>query len=259
MLDQPTAAQTARYREQGFLAVDQLLDPAELSDWRTTIAGAVEFRVRQGAVPGDDYYRSVFTQCIRLADDHPAVAGLVLDRRLAAFAGRLAGVRGLRLWHDQALFKAPWGSPTGWHLDTPFWSFDHPEAITVWVALEDATVANGCLWYLPGTHRQARYEQVDIGPQLGGLFLHYPEWSRIAPVPVELPAGGAVFHNGLTAHAAGANLTGRERRAMTVAWMPDGAVYNGKRNVLPDRLSNHLRPGDPLVDAEQNPVLWEAA
>lgn len=259
MLEQPTNAQIASYRERGFLAVDQFLDPAELTAWREDTTAAVAGRLARGGPPGDDYYRRVFTQCIRLADEHAGLAKLVLDRRLAGFAGRLARVGGLRLWHDQALFKGPYGHPTGWHLDTPFWSFDHAEAITVWVALEDATVANGCLWYLPGTHHQGRYEQVDIGPEIGGLFAHYPEWKGIAPVPVELPAGGAVFHNGLTAHAAGANLTGRERRAMTVAWMPDGAVFNGKRNVLPDHIFNRLRPGDRLDDARQTPLLWEVA
>lgn len=259
MLEHPSADHIARYREQGFLAVEGFLDAGELAAWREHTTTAVAARLAQGGPPGDDYYHRVFTQCIRLADEHAGLAGLVLDRRLAGFAGRLAGVRGLRLWHDQALFKGPYGHPTGWHLDCPFWSFDHADAITVWVALEDATVANGCLWYLPGTHRDGRFEQVTIGPQIGGLFQHYPEWTGIAPVPVELPAGGAVFHNGLTAHAAGANLTGGERRAMTVAWMPDGAVFNGKRNVLPDRLFDRLRPGDRLDDAQQMPLLWEAA
>ena len=91
---------------------------------------------------------------------------------------------------------------------------------------------------------------------MGALFDLYPQWANIAPVAAPVRAGGAVFHNGLTAHAAGANLTGGFRRAMTMAWMPDGAKFNGKQNVLPDVLFKQLTHGDLLNDSLQNPLLW---
>jgi phytanoyl-CoA hydroxylase len=253
-----TEHEISTYREQGFLVVPNLLDAAEIAVWREVVTQAVEVRVAASNAPSDEYDAKVFTQCLRLADDFPAVRALVYDPRLAAIAAHLAGVSGLRCWHDQALFKSPWAPQTSWHLDDPFWSFDHPQAITVWVALDEATPANGCLYYLPGTHRQARYDHTPIGSQIGGLFQQYPEWSQITPVAAPVPAGGAVFHNGLTAHAAGCNLSGKPRRAMTMAWMPDGAVFNGKRNIMPERLFNSLRVGDVLQDPEFNPLLWKA-
>jgi ectoine hydroxylase-related dioxygenase (phytanoyl-CoA dioxygenase family) len=67
-------------------------------------------------------------------------------------------------------------------LDNPYWSFSSRDSISIWVALDDATLSNGCLYYLPGTHRSGRFETVGIGEHLGGLFKLYPEWLDITPV-----------------------------------------------------------------------------
>jgi ectoine hydroxylase-related dioxygenase (phytanoyl-CoA dioxygenase family) len=62
-------------------------------------------------------------------------------------------------------------------------------------------------------------------------------------------AGGAVFHNGLVVHGAGANMTPRWRRAMTCAYMPEGATYNGQPHwVLGKEWLEELQVGDPLDD-----------
>ncbi|MCZ6677430.1 MAG: hypothetical protein O7E52_09280 [Candidatus Poribacteria bacterium] len=65
-----------------------------------------------------------------------------------------------------------------------------------------------------------------------------------------------VWHNGLTAHAAGANMTIASRRAMTCAFMPDGSTFNGKQNVLPDGYFASLKIGALLNNAHQNPLVW---
>ena len=171
-------------------------------------------------------------------------------------ATTLAGVEGIRIWHDQALIKPPHGNPTAWHLDVPYWSFDSRDTLSLWMALDDITLANGCLWYLPGVHRVARFENVGIGENLGGLFKVYPEWREIEPQACPCPAGSVVWHNGLTAHAAGANMTIRPRRAMTCAFMPDGSRFNGKQNILPDDYFNSLTIGDLLDDPQQNELIW---
>ena len=149
-------------------------------------------------------------------------------------AATLAGIDGIRIWHDQALIKPPYGNHTAFHLDNPFWSFHSPNAISMWVALDDATLSNGCLWYLPGTHKEATFEPVGIGENLGDIFKIYPQWKTSRPLPAPAKAGSAVFHNGLVGHGAGVNMTAFPRRAMTCAYMPDGSTFNGIQNVLPD-------------------------
>lgn len=263
-------AQIDSYQTNGFIAFEGFLDPDELALWQRTTEEAVQQRLSQtrpqgqgidltNVARGEDYYAKVFIQALRLADTHPGMRRLIYDREIGHLAATLAGIDGIRVWHDQALFKQPFGNPTSYHLDNPYWSFSSRDSISIWIALDDATLANGCMWYLPGTHKTARYDNVGIGPNLDGLFKVYPEWRAIEPVAVPARAGTAVFHNGLTAHGAGANMTNKPRRAMTCAYMPDGSTFNGRRNILPDRLFTALKLGDTLNDPEQNPLIWSKA
>jgi ectoine hydroxylase-related dioxygenase (phytanoyl-CoA dioxygenase family) len=255
----PTHEQVDAYRRDGFVLVESFLDADELERWRRVTAGAVAARQAVAPPVGDTYYQQVFAQLQRLADTDEAMAELIMDERLGEVAGLLAGVEGIRIWHDQALIKPPYGNPTSWHLDNPFWSFSSRDAISIWIALDDATVENGCLWYLPGTHRSAHFELIELGANLGALFEQYPEWLELEPVPAPCAAGGAVFHNGLVAHAAGANMTPRPRRAMTCAYMPDGSTFNGIQNVLPDDYFAQLAPGAILHDDALNPLVWTSS
>jgi ectoine hydroxylase-related dioxygenase (phytanoyl-CoA dioxygenase family) len=254
----PTPEQVEAYRRDGFVLVERFLGDDELARWRAAVDYAVAERLAASSEHGDEYYRRVFTQLQRLADTHPDVEELILDERFGGIAGTLAGVDGIRIWHDQALIKPPYGNPTAWHLDNPFWSFSSRDAISVWIALDDATISNGCLWYLPGSHRTARFEGVEIGANFGALFDGYPEWRELEPVAVPCSAGGAVFHNGLVAHAAGANMTPRSRRAMTCAFMPAGSTFNGTQNILPDAYVERLEIGDVLDDDRINPLVWSS-
>src|SRR5450759_1673996 len=215
-----TKEQQESYRQNGFVVIEDFLDNQELETWRYVTLEAVQQRMRErnGLTNQDDpdaYYSQVFVQCVRLADTHEGMAQLMLDARLGEAAATLAGVQGIRIWHDQALIKQPYGNPTAWHLDNPYWSFYSRDAISIWVALDSATLANGCLWYMPGTHKTARNDNSGIGSNLAGLFKVYPEWATMRAVSAPCSAGSAVFHNGLTAHAAGANMTPFPRRAMT--------------------------------------------
>lgn len=260
--------QIAVYRENGFLAIEGFLDAGELERWRAFTQEAVDQRLAasKGGNLGqslnnqadpDAYYAQVFTQCLKLLETHAGMRELMLDPRLGEMAATLAGVDGMRIWHDQALFKPPFGNPTGWHLDNPYWSFSSPNAISIWVALDDATLGNGCMWYIPGSHRTARYENAGIGNNLADLFKLYPQWREIDPVAVPVPAGSAVFHNGMTAHGASANMTNKPRRAMTCAYMPDGSTFNGTKNILPDDYFATLKIGDTLNNDAINPLVWQ--
>ena len=282
MISELTVTQIESYHEHGFLVVEGFFDDVELGIWRQCIDAAVIDRLEGSVEPStnqmnpdsssrinvnltnqanpQDFYARVFTQCLRLADTNDAVRELVYDPRLGKLTNDLVGTEGIRVWHDQALIKPPHGNPTAWHLDVPYWSFDSHDAISFWVALDDATLENGCMWYIPGSHKTARFDNnVGIGHNVGELFNVYPEWRDIDPVPVPCPAGSIVWHNGLCAHGAGANMTNKYRRAMTCAFMPDGSYFNGKRNILPPDLFESLEVGDLLENEEQNPLVWHTS
>ena len=251
-----TTQQISDYREQGFLIVENVLSATEVSELSSAVGEAVkqmgDRKIASDCAKewdkGESYFDKVFLQKLNLWCLSPVVRRYMLGAGgVANMATRLAGTQ-LRCYHDQTLQKAPWANPTAWHLDDPFWPFSTRDAISVWIALDDATLANGCLHFLPGSHRQVGYELIDIGQNVGDLFRIYPQLASIEPVSAPVRAGAALFHNGLTAHGAGPNMTPRWRRAMTCAYMPSDATYNGNPGVLPKRLLDTLKPGDALDD-----------
>ena len=211
-----------------------------------------------GNVPQpDDYYGKVFLQRVNLWKVSGKIKRIFLGPELGEMVSRLAGVDGMRIWHDQTLQKLPWANPTAWHLDNPFWSFHSRQAISIWIALDDATLQNGCMCYIPGTHRTAEFERnAGIGHDFGKLFTAYPEWRTLQPLVGAMKRGDCGFHNGLTAHGAGPNMTPGYRRAMTCAYMPDGSTFNGIKNILPDDYFSRLKKGDAIDNDALHPLVW---
>lgn len=207
----------------------------------------------------ESFYANVYTQVIGSSRENEELRNCVRDPRLGSFAARLSGMKDVRIYHDQALFKMPQSNFTSWHLDTPFWSFHSTQALTMWLALDDTTPENGCMKYLPGSHHTARMDKnLSIGPDFDGLFKHYPEWRKIEPKVCACRAGTAVFHNGLVAHAAGANLSKNPRRAYAIAFMPAQATFNGIKDVMPSAYFQKMKPGDPLDNDELYPLIWSS-
>lgn len=264
-----TEDQIRSYRAEGYLLVENFLDEKELSFWREAVTEAIAERggrkmpgkdAKTGEDDGinkeSDYYGKVFDQLLNLWQTNEKVKQLMLDRKIGEMIARLAGWEGTRIWHDQALVKRPWANPTSWHLDTPFWSFSDRRALSIWVALDDATTENGCLYFIPGSFHTTTFENPGIGKNMDAIFDVYPELTKSKSVAVPMKAGSCSFHNGLTVHGAGANMTNGFRRAMTCAYMPDGAIFNGIKNILTDEQVARLRIGDPLNDDTQNPLIY---
>jgi phytanoyl-CoA hydroxylase len=273
--------QIASYRDNGFLVIDDFLTGNEVEHLRGVLQHAVETR-GDARVPSEmatagatrattagsedrarmlDAFRKhrsgwtrVLSQHVNLWQTDAGVAEFCRDPRLGRVAAELGQIDGVRLWHDQTMIKPAWGEPTGWHTDTPAFSFTEPEASTFWFALCDATVQNGCLYYLLGSHKVRVRTQGSM--KLDGLRLLNPEWEFTEPVPCPVRAGAMIVHNGDTAHAAGANMTPAPRPAFAISWMPDGATFNGTPNILPPAVVDRLTVGDLLDLDDQCPVVY---
>ena len=266
MKTQLTSAQIQTYQDQGHLAVEDFLSPEELDEMRAAVDKSVQAMGKKKVTDAevdleesDDYYARVFTQRLNLWKINDTIKRYMLDPGLGKMLSELAGAKGIRVWHDQALIKPPFGNPTAWHLDNPYWSFHARNAISIWIALDDATYQNGCLYFIPGSQKTATYDNVGIGQNIADLFDLYPEFAKVDPAPAPLRAGSCSFHNGLCAHGAGANMTRGRRRAMTCAYMPEGSTFNGQANILPKRYTNTLKVGDTLDSEEFNPLVYHEA
>lgn len=258
------------YQKNGFVIIEDFLDSTELEHWRNSVTEAVKDRNGQ-KMPGKsiktgeddginkeaDYFKNVFDQLLNLWQTNDKVKGLMLDENIGKMAAQLSGADGIRIWHDQALIKRPWANPTAWHLDTPFWSFSDRKAISIWVALDDVTLENGCMFFIPGSYKETTFESPQIGKNLGDIFSVYPQFMHSKALPAVMKAGSCSFHNGLTIHGAHANMTPGFRRAMTCAYMPDGNVYNGQPNILPDDYLRKIKVGDLLDNNDQNPLIYK--
>ena len=260
--------QIEAYQRDGCLIVEDFLNPDELAALDAAVTQGVEEmggrRITDESnehiqdSPEDSYYGRVFLQRLNLWRISATVRKYLLGPELGQMLCRLEGIDGIRVWHDQTLQKMPWDNPTSWHMDCPNWSFHSPHAISIWIALDDATIQNGCMYYLPGSHKVAQYEKKGgFSPNMSVLFEEYPELSRVEPVPGVMKAGTAGFHNGLMAHAAGPNMTPYPRRAMTCAYMPDGATFNGIQNILSDEYVEAHAIGTVLDDENQTPLVWK--
>jgi phytanoyl-CoA hydroxylase len=259
-----TQDQVDYYRENGFIVLDEFLNGHELAELRSAVDQGVDQLGRSKVadvgmhmVEEEGFQDPKYLQRVNLWKINDTVKRYFLDPELGEMLCMLEGIGGIRVWHDQTLQKRPWANPTAWHSDVPLWSFHSHHAASIWVALDDATLQNGCLYYLPGSHKVTRFDRVSIGDEVAGYFKTFPEFKEVEAVPAGMKAGQAAVHNGLIAHGAGPNMTPGWRRAMTCAYMPDGATFNGTQNILSDEQVASLDIGDILDDEAQNPLVWK--
>ena len=150
----------------------------------------------------------------------------------------------VRFWHDQLFCKPPrHGGVVAWHQDYSYWTRTQPMAhLTCWIALDDATVENGCLQYVPGSHR---WSLLPITGLAGGMeaikgVLTEEQQSQFRPVAIELGKGEASFHHPLMVHGSSENRSNRPRR---------GAVLNVVRDGVRSATDEPLLQGIPPVPA----------
>jgi phytanoyl-CoA hydroxylase len=258
--------QVAQYQKDGFIHIPGFLTAAEVAELKGAVLETAKAmgkkKVGGGGVDGwdegEDFYDRVFTQRLNLWKINDTVKRYMTNPDLGKMMCQLEGIEGIRVWHDQTLIKEPFGNATAWHLDVPYWSFTSRHAISIWIALEDATYQNGCLYFIPGSQKVASYENVGIGQNQADLFRVQPKLNLADPVGAPMKAGDCSFHNGLTAHGAGANMTRGRRIAMTCGYMPEGSTFNGQPNIIPKEYLATLKEGDVLENDAQNPLLYSS-
>lgn len=141
-------------------------------------------------------------------------------------ASQLLGDKAVRFWHDQLFCKpAGHGGVVAWHQDYSYWIRTVPmQHLTCWIGLDDASTENGCLNYVPGSHRWGLSKRLELGGDMDALFeqLSEEQQQEIEPVPMELKAGHACFHHPLMVHGSYENKSSRSRRAMVLNVFADG-------------------------------------
>jgi len=207
-----------------------------------------------------DTYGKAFLQTMNLWRTDDEIRKFVFARRFAQTAADLLGVRNVRLYHDQALFKEPRGGLTPWHQDMYYWPLDTDRTITMWMPLVDITRETGMLTFAEGSHRKGLVESLEISDVSEELYEKYVNKNGFPVVSAGfMKAGDATFHSGLTIHCAPANSSDETmREVMTVIYFADGARVTKPANEHQEAdrvtwLGSRL-PGE-LAASELNPVL----
>ena len=253
-----TADEIERFRRDGFVVIDGLFADGELDVLAAEVDTAVERRAGHDDRPLADrtLYEQSFVQCMNLWEDSPGVRPFTFHPAIGRAAAELLGVAGVRLWHDQALYKAAGGRETDAHQDQPYWPIAETDTITAWVPLDGSTLANGAMGYIPGSHTIGLRRFVDIFRFFGDPIeiLADPAIADTPPVFVEVPRGSVAFHHGLTVHLAKPNTTDRVRRVHTMIYFADGHTRgNTHPHFAVDRAGIEV---GAKIDSDVTPLVW---
>ena len=134
----------------------------------------------------------------------------------------------VRFWHDQIFYKPAYhGAVVAWHQDYSYWTRTQPMAhLSCWIGLDDATRENGCVHYVPGSHRWNLLPVTGLAHEMDAIqtVLTDEQKAQFKPVAIELKKGEASFHHPLMVHGSYENRTERPRRATVINVFRDGVL-----------------------------------
>jgi ectoine hydroxylase-related dioxygenase (phytanoyl-CoA dioxygenase family) len=254
-------AAIASVAEKGHCCVRGLATHDEVAAYVPAITRAAEQNTLETRpLEERDTYHKAFLQMFNLHRVDPAVQAFVFAKRFSKVAAELLGVEGVRLYHDQALFKEPGGGLTPWHQDQTYWPLDTDRTITMWMPLADVPPEIGTMTFVNGTHRKGHLGAAGISDETQAGFdamLASGDWDLETHGP--LAAGDATFHMGWTLHSAPPNPTPNMRPVMTIIWFADGTVVSPVTNPMQEfDLQLWLKPRNPgePADGPRNPLLY---
>ena len=258
-----TKDQIEFFHAHGYLAGIRLLNDEQMEFLRAELAELVdpchpgnrlfyEFHSNESTDPSTVLFHALGAW--RIA---PGFHDLLWNPAFLMPAGQLLG-GAVRFWHDQLFCKpAHHGGVVAWHQDYSYWTRTQPMAhLSCWIGLDDPTQENGCVHYVPGSHRWALLPITGLANDMNAIegVLSEEQKEQFKPVPIELKKGECSFHHPLMLHGSFANKSGRPRR---------GAVLNVFRDGVCSASNDELLEGVPVIptgakmDGQFFPLLFD--
>ena len=253
---------SAGFERDGFVHLHGVFDAKTVREYEPAITEKViELNTEHLPLEERSTYSKAFLQVMNLWRHSEAVRQFVFSRRLAQVAAELLGVRAVRLYHDQALYKEGGGGVTPWHLDQFYWPLSSPLTCTAWVPLQDTPLDMGPLIFAAGTHKSPPKEGLEIGDRSQEYYDAWVAEKGVRVVEEPFALGDISFHGGWTLHRAGVNTTSTPRHVMTIIYMDaDIRVTQASNEHQYEDLALCLPGLEPGMAAASplNPVLYDA-
>ena len=264
---EPTARQIESYQRDGFLIVERFLQPSDLARIGEHFMCVFEHDWETGIQPDEVNYVPGVTapdltrQLCNVWKADRVLAAVVLSRQVGEFAARLGDLPGVRLAQDNAIWKPPSGRALLCHQDAAYLDhLDPPNMTTCWMTLDDTAADSGTIYYVRGSQRWPH-------APLGGTFHAPVDWlahvrtaipsdTELDLVPIDVPAGGAAFHDGWTFHGSPPNERGDAQRRSIISHMISTETRWNPAHAHPV-YSRYRRPGETELDEAFFPILWQ--
>jgi len=226
-----TQDQIEFFHTNGYLAGIRLLNDEQIETLRAELAGLIdpnhpgnnlfyEFHSNESRDPSKVLFHALGAW--RIA---PGFHDLLWHSAFVVPASQLLG-GAVRFWHDQLFCKpAHQGGVVAWHQDYSYWTRTRPMAhLSCWIGLDDSTRENGCVHYVPGSHKWDLLPITGLAKDMRAIesVLSEEQKSRFRPVPIELKQGECSFHHPLMVHGSFANVSDRPRRGTVINVFRDG-------------------------------------
>lgn len=237
-----TADQVDFFNENGYLAGIPILDDDQIEVLRAALSGLMdadypdrdlfyEFNSNESADP-----KRVLFHALGAWRVSTPFHDLLWHPAFLVPASQLLGGP-VRFWHDQLFVKpAHDGGVVIWHQDFSYWTRTEPMAhLTCWIGLDDSTLDNGCVHYVPRSHKWNLLPREDFANDMNKIrdYLTEEQLREFRPVPIELRKGECSFHHPMMVHGSFANSSDRPRRAGVINVVRDG-VRSGSDEPLLD-------------------------
>jgi len=259
-------AQVADYERDGALYLPSVADQGWVARCRAGIERALSDGSRKVNSLG-----KYFGQ-LRCWETDADLRAFCTQSPISEIAAQLMRSDKVNLFYDQAFVKEQANSqPTPWHNDLPYWPVRGTQIITLWIALDDVTLANGGLEFIRGSHKMCkRYRPyyVDDAGQLtepfdsGDEFEDMPDFEASRAqhdiLAWDMAPGDALAFHAFTVHGARATSGTNRRRGYAVRMTGrDVRYFDGK--VANAEIVNPLLKSGDVLDSAQYPVLYASS
>jgi ectoine hydroxylase-related dioxygenase (phytanoyl-CoA dioxygenase family) len=251
--------QIQQYQQHRYIKLKQVFSAECIQYFNTIISEKVAaLNTVHTQIEERGTYGKAFLQLFNLWREDERIKAFVLSKRLGNIASALLKTQGVRIYHDQALFKEPGGGITPWHADQYYWPLESDKTVTAWIPLQFTPLEMGPLEFSAGSHKIVAGRELEISDeseQKIGERLRVTDFPHIRE-PFDL--GEVSFHSGWVFHRAGANSTNTMRKVMTVIFMDSQMKLKQPENDAQVNDWNTWCPGveiGSVIDSALNPIV----